>query len=68
MAKERDERIGQNFTVDQGPSGKNQTSDDHGLDSNQDARQPSTEDMLESEGLLTEDEGNTVDLSSANID
>lgn len=38
-------------TRSQGPSGKNQTSLDHSLDSNQAARQPDVREELKAEGL-----------------
>lgn len=55
------------FTTDQGPSADNQTSDDHGLDSNQKARHQTTREILEAEGLDRETEDETIDLSSARI-
>jgi hypothetical protein len=63
------------ITTDQGPSADNQTSNDHGLDSNQRARQASTEEVLDANGMFIdhiEDDGDTEDdepdLSSARID
>jgi hypothetical protein len=42
-------------TQSEGPSGVNQTSDDHSHDSNQSARQPTTREILRDEGLDREE-------------
>lgn len=39
-----------NITTSQGPSSKNQTSEDHGHDSNQAARQPTADQVIAAEG------------------
>jgi hypothetical protein len=55
-------------TTSQGPSAHNQSSDDHSLDSNQAARQPTTRQVLKAAGLDIQSEVDRTDLSSANID
>lgn len=43
-----------NITTSQGPSSKNQTSEDHSHDSNQAARQPTADEVIAAEGQEVE--------------
>lgn len=52
------------MTTDQGPSADNQTSEDRGMDTNQGARQPSTQEVLKAEGIDQEGQSESEDDGS----